>query len=123
MDLHQRQLFDFLFFTAVERYSERLEQRLGGAETALAKLRSDPNGDEVRLDSFSRNFFADFLLDNLEGACFVLQALARRDLPAHAGGKVADVLQEHALDVFSSLLAAKTEEVLEQHSGYQPMSG
>ncbi|MCG8460721.1 MAG: hypothetical protein MI919_30935 [Holophagales bacterium] len=122
MDLHQRQQFDYLLITAVERYAERLEQRLGGPGPALERLRTDANGEGVWLDEMTGNLFADFLLDNPAGACFVLQALAQRRLPAPRGGKVEDMLLEMARAGFGALLAAKTEEALEQRASYQAVS-
>ena len=120
MELHQRQQFDFLLHTAVERYAERLEQRLGGPGSALERLRADPNGENVWLDQFVGNLFADFLLDNVAGACFVLQALARRRLPATRDeGTIEERLQGMARTAFAALLEAKTEEALEQRSSYQ----
>ena len=119
MELHQRQQFDFLLHTAVERYAERLEQRLGGAENALARLREDANGEGVWLDEFTGHLFADFLLDNVGGACFVLQALARRKAAPTRGGTIEKTLLEMARSAFAALLAAKTEEALEQRSSYQ----
>ena len=118
MDLHLRQQFDFLLITAVDRFAERLEQRLGGPGPALERLRAEPNGEGVWLDEMTRNLFSDFLLDNPAGACFVLQALANRRQPAPPGGKIEDMLVEMAITAFGSLLAAKTEEALEQRSGY-----
>ena len=122
MEVHQRQQFDFLLLTAVERFSERLEQRLGGPGPALERLRSDPAGEGMWLDELTRHLFVDFLLDNTAGACFVLQALAKRRLPAPRGGSVQDMLLEMAVAGFAALLAAKTEEALEQRSAFQAAS-
>ncbi|MEM9554056.1 MAG: hypothetical protein AAGC60_07340 [Acidobacteriota bacterium] len=119
MELHRRQQFDFLLHTAVERYTERLEQRLGGPGPALERLRNDPDGDGVWLHEFTRSLFADFLLDNVGGACFVLQALARRPAAPTRGGTIEDTLLELAESAFAALLDAKTDEALEQRSGYQ----
>lgn len=119
MDLHERQQFDFLWMTAVERFVERLEQRNGGTEDALARLRSDPNGEFVWLDEFVAAIFQDFLLDNIGGACFVLQALAQRSLPESGIGSVETVLIAMAKTGFAGLLKRKAEEVLEQHLAFQ----
>ncbi|MEO1087616.1 MAG: hypothetical protein AAFY88_25560, partial [Acidobacteriota bacterium] len=86
------------------------------------KLRADPNGEGVWLDEFTTHLFADFLLDNVAGACFVLQALARRRVTPPRAGTVEDTLLEMARQSFAALLAAKTEESLEQRAGYQAMS-
>jgi hypothetical protein len=45
MELYQRQQFDLLIMMAVDRFVERIVQRCAGAETALARLRSDPQGE------------------------------------------------------------------------------
>lgn len=119
MDLHERQQFDFLLATAVERYVERLEQRNEGAANALARLRENPEQDGVRLGEFVTAVFADFLLDNPDGACFVLRALPRRRVEAPPGA-VADVLQTMAAAAFAGLLKQKADELLEQHAAYQP---
>lgn len=118
MEPHQRQQFDFLLMTAVERFAERLVQRNGGAEHALSHLCADPQGDGVWLDQFVQAIFRDFLLDNAAGACFVLQALARRQVPAPEAGSVDAMLQQLALRAFADLLALKTIEALEQQAAY-----
>jgi hypothetical protein len=48
------------------------------------------------------------------GACFVLKALARRNVAAVASGKIETVLTTMAKQAFAALLKAKTEEALEQ---------
>jgi hypothetical protein len=118
MEPYQRQQFDFLLITAVERYAERLVQRNEGAERALARLRAEPQGEGVWLDQFAQAIFRDFLLDGPAGACFVLQALARRSVPPPAAATVEAMLQHMALRAFADLLARKTEEALEQQLGY-----
>lgn len=122
MELHRRQQFDFLLHTAVDRYAERLQQRLGGAENALARLREDANGEGVWLDEFTGHLFTDFLLDNVGGACFVLEALARRKVPTRGvteNAIIEKTLLDMARSAFAELLAAKTEETLEQRASYQ----
>lgn len=119
MDAHERQQFDFLMATAVERYVERLEQRNEGAANALERLRADPEHPSVRLGEFVQAVFADFLLDTPDGACFVLRALPRRQLDAPAPGMIADMLQTLAQAAFADLLRQKAEELLEQHAAYQ----
>ena len=121
MNLHEKQQFDFLLANAVERFVERIEQRNGGAQNALKCLRADPNAEGVWLDEFTSAIFRDFLLDNPEGYCFILCALARRTAPAVPAGKIADSLAQLATKAFSDLLRLKSEEALEQHSGYQAM--
>ncbi|WP_456428048.1 hypothetical protein [Rhodocaloribacter sp.] len=119
MELHERQQFDFLLVTAVERFSERLVQRNEGAENALRRLRENPQGEGIWVDEFVDAVFRDFLLDNVAGACFVLQALGRRRvaLPA-VEARVEDVLQRLARRAFADLLTMKIEEALEQAASY-----
>ena len=119
MNLHERQQFDFLLQTATERYVARLEERFRGPETALARIQQDPHGDGVWLDQFTHAVFEDFLLNNIAGACFVLQSLPRRRWIQVESGDVEQVLVAAALALFSELLLKKTIERLEQHSRYQ----
>ena len=120
MDLHERQQFDFLLQTAAERLVARLEERHRGPDAALARLRADAGGE---VGPFVDAVFTDFLLDNADGACFVLRALARRRLGAGRAeaveGTVEGMLVATAKGLFADLLATKAEELLEQHSGYQ----
>lgn len=120
MDGHERQQFDFLLATAVERYVERLEQRNEGAANALARLRENPEHEGVRRAEFVSAVFADFLLDNPDGACFVLRALARRRVDPPPRGTVGEMLQALAAAAFCDLLTQKTDEALEQHAAYPP---
>jgi hypothetical protein len=121
MDAHARQQFDFFFGSAIERFVERVEQRCGGPVPALARLREDANGDGVWIDEFVAALFTDFLLDNAAGAAFVLQALARRPVPVitQPAHTVDDWLQLVARQTFAGVLAAKTEEALEQRLAFQ----
>lgn len=120
MRLYEKQYFNDLLQRAVERFSERLIQRNAGAENALQRLRADADGEGVWLGEFVTAFFRDALLDNPEGACLVLQALAQRPLPPAAGsrvqesGTIGQALETMAAEAFAALLRAKTEEVLEQ---------
>jgi hypothetical protein len=118
MEAYQRQQFDFLLMTATERFAERIVQRCGGAETALARLRADPQGEGVWLDAFTQAIFRDFLLEGPAGACFILQALARRAAPPPAAGSIEAMLGQLALRAFADLLALKAEETLEQQAAY-----
>jgi hypothetical protein len=120
---YQRQQFDFLLLTATDRFADRIVQRCGGIEPALARLRQDPQGEGVWLDEFAQAIFRDFLLDGAAGACFVLQALPRRRVPPPAAGTVETMLGQLALRAFADLLAAKTEESLEQQSSYGASAG
>lgn len=122
MDLHQRQQFDFLLHTATERFVMRLEERHRGPEPALAALRADPA--VAGLPEFVAAIFQDFLLDNADGAAFVLRCLPRRSVASHraaidAAGTVEEMLLLLAKSLFAELLLAKATEALEQHVGYQ----
>jgi hypothetical protein len=119
MNLHEQQQFDFLLSNAVERFVERIEQRNQGAENALKLLRTNPNSEGVWLGEFTDAIFRDFMLDNPEGYCFILCALARRTAVALPPGKIADSLSFLARHAFSELLRQKSDELLEQHSSYQ----
>ncbi len=121
MDLHQKQQFGFLLETATDRYVARLEERFRGPEKALQTVKDDAEGDGVWLSQFTDAIFEDFLLNNIEGACFVLQALATRQATINGSGRVQDVLLPAAKQLFSELLLQRTVESLEQHSGYQPV--
>lgn len=123
MNLHERQQFDFLLYTATERFVERLEQRNGGPEAALINLRQNADGDGVWLNDFTSAIFTDFLLDNVEGACFVLQSLAKRSVAVPSEGTIETMLIAMAKTVFAKLLCQKTEEALEQRGSYQPTGG
>ena len=124
MELHQRQQFDFFLQTATERFVERLQQRFRGAEGALEQLRTAPNGQGVWLEGFTQAVFEDFLLNNLPGACFILQSLAKRPVDATTmtlSGNVESAMQSLASTLFRELLRQKSLEMLEQLSGYQPV--
>jgi hypothetical protein len=98
MDLHERQQFDFLLQVAVERYVERLEQ---------------VGPERLRISGFVDAIFNDFLLDNADGACFVLRALAQQNAPSGAAGNVEQVLMAMAKAAFSDLIRRKIDEALE----------
>jgi len=118
MEAYQRQQFDLLLMMAVERFVERIVERCAGAETALDRLRTNPQGEGIWLDRFVTAAFQDFLLDNPAGACFVLQALSSRSLPALPAGKIAETLQTMARQAFAEVLVLRSEEALEQMTGY-----
>jgi hypothetical protein len=89
MDLHERQQFDFLLQVAVERYVERLEQ---------------VGPERVKLETFVDAIFRDFLLDNADGACFILRAMPKG---------VEQNLVEMAKAAFVDIMRRKAEETLE----------
>lgn len=114
MEPHQRQQFDLMLATAGERFVERIVQRCAGAEAALTRLRADPQGEGIWLDRFVDAVFQDFLLDGPAGACFVLQALAKRPAAPPDPGPIEAMLQQMARRAFADLLASRVEEVMEQ---------
>ena len=113
MELHERAQFDFLVNTAAERFVERLVQRTGGLEPALAALRADPQGEGVWLGEFVRAVLRDFLLDNAAGAMFVLGACEKRRVEGTHSGTVAEVLQELAVRAFADVLTVKVDQGIE----------
>lgn len=117
MELHERAQFDFLLNTAAERFVERLVQRTGGLEQALAALRADPQGEGVWLDEFVRAVLRDFLLDNTAGAMFVLGACETRQLDGGAAGltpgSVGELLRQLAVRAFADVLAVKVDQGIE----------
>jgi hypothetical protein len=119
MDLYKQQQFGFFLQTATERYVARLEERFRGAGGALEVLKQDPHGEGVWLDEFTAAVFEDFLLNNIEGSCFVLQSLPKRKVDAVPAGSVETILIDMAKKLFAELLLQKTIESLEQRSGYQ----
>ena len=128
MLLFEQQQFEFLLQTAVERFVERLEQRFRGPEGALENLRRDPNHQGVWLNGFCEAVFEDFLLNNIDGACFILRALAKRPISEQPSISSSDPaasinVETHLIQLaraqFSQLLHQKALEALEQHSGYQ----
>lgn len=122
MELYERQQFDMLLQTAVERYVERLQHRIGGAEQALARLREDRLGEGIWIDQFVDAIFEDFLLNNDAGASFILRALGSRTAPelsTDANQTVDQFLIAYAKVVFMDLFYQKTEEYLEHHVSFQ----
>lgn len=118
VELHEQQYFNLLLAMAVERFSERIIQRNEGADNALHRLRTNPQGDGVWLNEFVDAFFRDALLDNPAGSCLILQALANRRLddpaPVFDQVTIGETMQKLAKQAFASLLQQKTEEALEQ---------
>lgn len=122
MDLYKRQQFEFLLQTAVERLSERLEQRYRGTEDALHHLQS--KDAQPIVNAFVDAIFQDFLLDNIEGACFLLQSVPQRKLVMplpDPSQTVQSALIAMAKQQFQTLLYSKAIEALEQRIGYQPV--
>ena len=82
MEPHLRQQFDLLLQEATGNFVERVVHRCGGPETALARLQTDPESEGVWVGEFVDSWFSEQLLDSTAGACFVLDALERRTVPA-----------------------------------------
>lgn len=118
MELHERQQFDLLLAQAGESFIERIVQRCAGQENAVRALEQDPNSEGVWLDDFVDAVFADWCLDNAEGAMFVLGALQRRHLSFEAEGPVGEVLVRAAKAVFGDLLYSKVRESMARASVY-----
>ncbi|BDG47382.1 MULTISPECIES: hypothetical protein [Parageobacillus] len=118
MNPHEQQYVNLLLAMAVDRFSERIIQRNEGAQKALERLRTNPQGEGIWLNEFVDAFFRDALLDNPAGSCLILQALANQrvhDLSNIAERvTVGEMLQEMAKQTFAALLHRKTEEALEQ---------
>jgi len=114
MELFLRQQFDLLLQEATSSFAERCSHRCGGPEQAVQALRADPTAAELHRDEFVSAFFTEHLLDNTSGHCFVLEALARRQLPADPGGSAEEVLARLAATAFADVLAARSIQVLEQ---------
>jgi hypothetical protein len=117
MDLYQQQQFGFFLQTATERFVSRLEERFRGTQAALQQVREDADGN--LLNEFANAVFEDFLLNNVEGACFILRALPRREVTTPTRGTVETVTMEMARQLFAELLLQKTIESLEQRVSYQ----
>jgi hypothetical protein len=114
MEMFLRQQFEVLLEQATASFAERTLHRCGGPAPAVAALRSAPDAEPVRRDAFVAAFFADNLLDNAAGRCFVLEALERRTLPADPGGPAGEVLDRLAGAAFAEVLTTRTIQSLEQ---------
>ncbi len=119
MDLYEKQQFSFFLQTATERCVTRLEERFRGPDAALEHLQADPEGDGVQLSAFTDALFEDFLLNSVDGACFVLSALPNRHTSVTEPATVEETLIRLAKTLFTELLVQKTTEALEQRSRYQ----
>jgi hypothetical protein len=118
VDAHLRQQFDVLLLTAADRFAERVVQRCAGTANALERLHADPGGEGVWLDAYVDAVFAEFCLDDVAGAAFVLQALHKRPVVVEDSGTVSDVLVRLAKQVFAERLAAKVTEALDRAERY-----
>ena len=115
---YEKQYFNTILQIATERFVERVIQRCEGAKNALELLHTDPYGNGVWLEKFIDAFFEEFLFDNPEGSCFILQALAKRRYNLQPILQqeltVEEIVEKMAKDVFGQLLEQKAEVVLEQ---------
>ncbi len=118
MDVHQQQQFELLLAQSGDAFIERIVQRCAGQGNALAALQSDRNADGVWLDDFVDAVFADWCLDNAEGATFVLCAMRCRPLSIEVSGTVGEVLVAAAKAAYADLLHAKVLESMSRASVY-----
>lgn len=110
MEAYQRQQFDVLLTTAVDRFAEQTVRNRDSRAAALAQLRTDPQGEGAWVGEFVHALFAEYRLDDIAGAAFVLQALQKRQVSTQE--TVSDRLVRLAKDMFLELLTAKTVEAL-----------
>lgn len=118
MELYLRQQFELLLQEATGNFTERIVHRCGGEQAALDRLNDDPQGDGVWLGEYVDNFFEEHLLTGTGAACFVLEALERRTLPADPGGSVAEVVQRQARAAFAEVLATQTAQLIQRQMVY-----
>lgn len=118
MDAYLRQQFDVLLLTAADRFAERIVQRCAGYHNALQQLQANPQGPGIWLSEFVDAVFADSCLDDLAGACFVLQAAPKRHVSVQSEGTVTDVVLTLAKEVFAALLLTKVVEALDRAERY-----
>ncbi len=116
MQLFMQQYFDTILREAASNFAERCVHRAGGPDQALAALNTDP--ESLGRSDFVSAFFAENLLEDVAGSCFVLEALERRNLPGDAGGSVGDVLSRLARAAFSEVLTVQTSQVIQQQQIY-----
>jgi hypothetical protein len=116
MEMFARQHFDAILREAAANFAERSVYRCGGASQAAQDLAQDPQ--TLGLDAFVSAFFAENLLEDSAGACFVLEALDRRSVPADPGGPVVEVLGRLARAAFADVLTVATGQILQQQQIY-----
>jgi hypothetical protein len=118
VDAYLRQQFDVLLLTAADRFTERIVQRCGGYHNAQQQLRTDPDGPGSWLSEFVDAVFAESCLDDVAGACFVLQAAPKQNVNIQSEATVTDVVLSLAKDVFTTLLLTKVTEALDRAERY-----
>lgn len=116
MELFAQQHFDALLRDAAGNFAERCVYRCGGSAPALAALTADPSALDVA--AFVDAVFAENLLEDTAGACFVLEALHRRTVTVDASGPVSVVLAEMARAAFTDVLLVQTSGILQQNQIY-----
>ncbi len=122
MEMYKRQQFEFLLQTAVERFAERLEQRCHSREAIEQAAAGDL--EPFGLNDFVDAIFVDFLLDNVDGACFILQAVPNKPVGPQVlleTTTVQNVLIGMAKHQFRELLRRKTQEAIDLRSSFQPV--
>jgi hypothetical protein len=119
MEPFLREQFDLLLQEATGNFVERIAHRCGGPEVALERLQHDPESEGVHTAEFVDAFFAEHLLDNTSGACFVLDALERRTVPADPGGQVSEVLARLSRAAFAELLVRQSAQLLQRSLAFQ----
>ena len=118
MEPYLRHQFDLLLQEATGNFVERVVHRCGGPEIALDRLRADPESEGVWVGEFVDVWFTDHLLDSTSGACFVLDALERRTLPADPGGPASDVLARLARAAFADLLVRQSAQLIQRQLAF-----
>ena len=118
MELHQRQQFDLLLSQSAESFIDRIVQRCAGQQEALRALELDRNAEGIWLDQFVDAVFADWCLENPDGAAFVLCALQRRRVAIEYDGMIGDLLMQAAKSAFADLLYEKVRESMSRASVY-----
>lgn len=116
MELFARHHFDSLLREAAANFAQRCVYRAGGPAEAIAALNADPQA--LGLEEFVSAVFAENLLEDTAGAAFVLEALEGRQVPADAGGPIAEVLGRLARQAFAGVLTVQTGQVIQQQQIY-----
>lgn len=119
MELYLRQQFELLLQEATGNFTERIVHRCGGEEVALERLKNDPESEGVWVSEFVNNFFDEHLLTGTGGACFVLEALEKRSLPADEGGAVSEVLPRLARAAFADVLTSQSAQLIQRQLVYK----
>ncbi|MFM1965940.1 MAG: hypothetical protein RL134_1665 [Actinomycetota bacterium] len=119
MELYLRQHFESMLQEATGNFTERIVHRCGGEEEALRRLQADPESEGVWVSEFVDAFFEENLLSGTAGACFVLEALERRSLPADSGGPVAEVLPRLARAAFADVLSTQAAQLIQRQMVYR----